>query len=228
MSDYNQNAEFPESDDEFSYDGYQVVRGEFFAHLFEPSITLKDEHVSVNAACIRKLSDVEYVQFLVNPEEKKLAVKPCSEDTRDSFCWRVKAPDGKLKPKSISCKIFYAKVMQLMGWNPQHRHKILGKLIRTTEEAIFVFDLTSAETFIRKSAGEEVQSRTPIYPEDWHNQFGLPVKEHSDTVLINIFDKYTVFRIERNEGEQQNESNNISRSEEKPDTNSQSNTSVTG
>lgn len=228
MSDNNLNTELPDSPGEFSYDGYQVVRGEFFAHLFEPSITLNDEHVAVNAACIRKLSNVEYVQFLVNPEEKKLAVKPCSEDTKDSFCWRTKSSDGKLKPKSISCKIFYAKVMQLMGWNPNHRHKILGKLIRTTEESVFVFDLTSAETFIRQRGDGEVPSRSPIYPEDWHNQFGIPVREHSDTVLINIFDKYTVFRIERNEGEQTNESNNISRSEEKPDTDSQNDTSVTG
>lgn len=26
-------------DDDFSYDGYQVVRGEFFAHTYEPSFT---------------------------------------------------------------------------------------------------------------------------------------------------------------------------------------------
>lgn len=32
-------------EEEFSYDGYQVVRGEFFAHLFEPSVTFKDTNV---------------------------------------------------------------------------------------------------------------------------------------------------------------------------------------
>ena len=59
-------------DTSFSYDGYQVVRGEFFAHLFEPSVTLNNEKVSVNAACIRRLPQTDYVQFLVNPKEKKL------------------------------------------------------------------------------------------------------------------------------------------------------------
>ena len=61
-------------EEEFSYDGYQVVRGEFFAHLFEPSVTFKDAKVSVNAACLNKLPDVTFVQFLVNPNEKKPAV----------------------------------------------------------------------------------------------------------------------------------------------------------
>ena len=65
------------SDDAFSYDGYQVVRGEFFAHTFDPSITFNTCKVSVNSACVNKLPDVDYVQILVNPEQKKLAVRPC-------------------------------------------------------------------------------------------------------------------------------------------------------
>ena len=35
-------------DDAFSYDGYQVVRGEFFAHTYEPSFTFNSNKVSVN------------------------------------------------------------------------------------------------------------------------------------------------------------------------------------
>lgn len=199
MTDVNTNAPYEEKVSEFSYDGYQVVRGEFFAHLFEPSVTLKDEKVSVNAACLRKLPDVEYVQFLVNPGEKKLAVKPCPEDAKDSFCWATHSSDGKRKPKNITCRIFYAKIMNLMGWDPAQRHQILGKLIRTESEAIFVFDLTSAKAFNRKGSSAGA-SRKPMYPSQWQDQFGLTVQEHKDTVLINIFDDYTVFRIERNEG----------------------------
>ena len=91
------------SKEEFSLDGYQVVRGEFFAHLFEPSVTFNDEKVAVNVACLRKLPEVEYVQFLVNPREKKLAVKPCTEDTKDSFRWASGDEPGKRKPKHITC-----------------------------------------------------------------------------------------------------------------------------
>ena len=72
---------------DFSYDGFQVVRREFFAHIFEPSITFNNCKVGFNTACINKLSDVEYVQFLVNPEKQMLAVRPCSEEDRDSFMW---------------------------------------------------------------------------------------------------------------------------------------------
>lgn len=218
-----------QNDTNFSYDGYQVVRGEFFAHLFEPSVTLSKEKVSVNTACLRKLPEVDYVQFLVNPTEKKLAVKPCSEDMKDSFRWT--SGEGKTrKPKSITCRIFFAKIMSLMGWNPEYRYKILGKLIRTANDLLFVFDLTSAETYGIHSAGEKNASRTAVYPEEWKNQFGVPVCEHQDIMQVNIFDDYAVFRISHEE-ENVKELNNgtlsdpshITRSEEKKDTNTQAN-----
>ena len=183
---------------DFSYDGYQVVRAEFFAHLYEPSVTLNRETVSVNAACLRKLPDFEYVQFLVNPGEKKLAVKPCSEDMKDSFRWCT--GDGKKrKPKKITCKIFFAKVMSLMDWDPRYRYKILGKLIRAQDDSLFVFDLSSAEAYHNRIKGEPDPSRSPHYPEERKNQFGIPATEHQDIQQISIFDDYTVFRIERSE-----------------------------
>ena len=208
-----------EQDSSFSYDGYQVVRGEFFAHLFEPSVTLNKDKVSVNAACIRKLPKTEYVQFLVNPAEKKLAVKPSTEDSKDSFRWSSIGQDGKRKPKDISCKIFFAKIMQLMDWDPSFRYKILGKLIRANNDLLFVFDLTCAEAYRKRSSNDDQSSRRPFYPEDWNSQFGVPVREHQDTVLVNIFDDYTVFRIQKEE-EEQHASHNNSGYEEKPNTDS--------
>ena len=196
-----------EQDNTFSYDGYQVVRGEFFAHLFEPSVTFNKEKVSVNVACINKLPEVEYVQFLVNPTEKKLAVKPSREESRDSFCWVSNGSNGKRKPKTISCRIFFAKVMNLMGWDSEYRYKILGKLIRTGTDTLFVFDLTCAETYMKKKDDGAENTRKAFYPDEWKNQFGVPVKEHQDLTLIDIFDDYTVFTINKDE-ESEGKANN--------------------
>ena len=183
-------------DDSFSYDGYQVVRGEFFAHIYEPSFTFNNYKVSVNSACIKKLPDVEYVQILVNPIEKKLAVRPCREEEKDSFRW---CSSGKKRsPKQITCRIFFAKVISLMDWNPNYRYKILGKLIRSGNEILFIFDLTSPEIFPRtlKDNGTVTTARTPSYPEEWKNQFGIPVEEHQKSMQVNIFEGYAVFDIQ--------------------------------
>ena len=183
-------------DDNFSYDGYQVVRGEFFAHVYEPSITFNNCKVSLNTACLKRLPDVNYVQILVNKEDKKLAVRPSNEDEKDSFLWCT-TNSAKRKPKQITCRMFFAKVVQLMEWNPDYKYKLLGKLIRSGDEYLFVFDLMSTEIYPRiLHEGEKPKtSRTPVFPVEWQNQFGMPVEEHRRLLQVNIFEGYTVFGI---------------------------------
>ncbi len=194
-------------DYDFSYEGYQVVRGEYFAHLYEPSITFNRCKISLNTACIKRLPDVAYVQILVNSEEKKLAVRPCSEDEKDSFLWCT----AKRKPKQITCRMFFAKVVDLMGWNLDYRYKLLGKLIKSGNEYLFIFDLTATEIYQRIiKAGEKTKtSRTPIFPSQWQNQFGLPVEEHRKQLQVNIFNGYTIFGLKEKLNNNQENQDNI-------------------
>lgn len=184
-------------DELFSYDGYQVVRGEFFAHLREPSITFNNHRISLNTACLKRLPDVEYVQILVNRSEHKLVVRPGSEDEKDSFVWCTMG--GKRVPKQITCRVFFAMIVDLMGWNPDFRYKLLGKPIRSGDEYLFAFDLDATEIFPRFIGEDEKlkTSRTPVFPAEWKNQFGLSVEEHRKRLHVNIFKGYTVFSINK-------------------------------
>ncbi|MEM5769152.1 integrase [Desulfitobacterium hafniense] len=185
-------------DTTFTYQGYQVVRSEFFAHINEPSIIFNNSKVSLNTACVNKLPNIDYVQILVNPEEMKLAVRPCGEDAKDSLLWcGINKKNGRKKPRQITCKILFAKIVQLMGWNPVHRYKMMGKLIESNGEYIFIFDLKATEVYQRISSdGEKPRSsRVPVFPAEWQDQFGLPVEEHQKSLQINIFNGYAIFGI---------------------------------
>lgn len=183
-------------DEHFSYDGYQVVRREFFSHVYEPSITFSNCKVWMNTACLTQMLDVNYVQILVNPEDKKLAVRPSREDEKDSFLWCTNK-ETKRKPKQITCRLFFAKIIQLMDWNSDYRYKLLGKLIKSGSEYLFVFDLTATEIYqrLQNHNKKPKTSHTPVFPVEWQNQFGLPVEEHRRLLQVNIFDGYTVFGL---------------------------------
>lgn len=188
------------SDPGFSYDGYQVVRGEYFAHLQEPCVTFADCKIGFNKACIKKLPDVEYVQVLVNRNERKMVIRPSTEDMKDSFPWQ----SATGKPRSITCRLFYAMMVDMMGWNQNYRYKLIGKLVRSQRELILVFNLEATEIFRREMErtedGEEKwrTSRKPVYPDEWKDQFGLPVDENQKVFQINIFDGYAVFGLKDN------------------------------
>ncbi len=186
-------------DDSFSYKGYQVVRGEFFAHMYEPSLCFNRSRVYVNMGCLRRMQDVNYVQILVNSEEKKLVIRPAGEDEKDAFLW-CSVKNNVRRPKQITCRVFFAKIINLMSWNADYRYKLLGKVIRSGEEKLIVFDLTATEIYLRKTKeGEKPKTaRRPVFPAEWENQFGLPVEEHRKLLQVNIFNGYTVFGIQDN------------------------------
>lgn len=183
-------------DDSFNCDGFQVVRGEFFSHIYEPCISFNNYKVYVNTACVKKLPDTDYIQILVNPTKKKLAIRPCREEDKDSVRWC--SATIKRSPKQITCRVFFAKVINLMGWNPNYRYRLVGNLIQSNNELLFVFDLDTPEIFIRvtKDGEKQKSSRTPSYPAEWEYQFGIPAEEHQKSLQIDIFNEYTVFSMQ--------------------------------
>ena len=182
-------------DDSFSYDDFQVVRGEFFAHVFEPSITFAGSKVYVNTACIKKMPETDYIQILINKEKKKLVVRPCREDERDSFRWC--SATSKRTPKQVTCRPFFAMLCEEMEWDSSYRYKFLGKMIRSNGESLFLFDLSAPEIYLREVTddGKIKNNRKPTFPEQWQNQFGVPASQHAASTKLNVFDGYTVFNI---------------------------------
>lgn len=54
----DRDARAEELESTFSYDGYQVVRKELFAHLRDPAIVIRKDSITFNTACITGLEDV--------------------------------------------------------------------------------------------------------------------------------------------------------------------------
>lgn len=148
-----------EMGDSFDLNGFQVVRKEFFAHLREPSVSFNNCKFSVNSACLAKFPRTDYVQVMINRDTKILALRPCSEGARDSFAW-CNASKGKRKPRAITCKLFFAKVVDLMNWNPNYKYKLLGRLIHANGEYLIAFDLHSTEVYQRT----EIEEKSPRCP----------------------------------------------------------------
>lgn len=132
---------------DFSYDGYQVVRRELFAHLREPAVVIRRDSVTFNTACISGLEDAVYIQILVNQDSKKMVVRKCEENDKDALRWCIAKPD-KRKSRKMSNRIFSAMMYEMMGWDLDCRYKILGHKITYEDETIYVFDLQETEIYL--------------------------------------------------------------------------------
>lgn len=147
--------------EDFSYEGYQVVRRELFAHLREPAVVIRRDSVTFNTACIAGLEDAVYIQILVNQDNKRMVVRKCEENDKDALRWCVAKPD-KRKSRKMTNKIFSAMMYEMMGWNLDCRYKILGHKITFEDETIYVFDLMETEIFLDikgKRAKKDIESQ---------------------------------------------------------------------
>lgn len=179
----------------FSFEGHQVVPAEYFAHRYEPSITFNRCRITLNTACLRRFPDYNYILIMINPDDKQVIVKPIPEDVKDSFVWRTKSN----KPKQIACDVFFGMVFDLMKWNPNYRYKLLGKLIKTGEGYIFLFNLSSYEFYEREYVEGEAKpktSRIAKFPEEWKNRFGLSVEEHKKQLQSIVISDFTIYSLD--------------------------------
>jgi len=164
--------------------GYQVTKAELFAHSREPAITIWDNKLKFNMACLRRFPGVTHIQVLIHPEQKRLIIRPCEPDTPDSLRWAKGGGAKELSNRDLLCKVFAAKVFDLMQWDAQYRYKILGKPATCDGEVLFLFRLNDFELFV---GGKRKGS---YLPKDWRDYFGTPVEDHEESYKIDLADGY--------------------------------------
>jgi len=190
-TDYILNNSVPleeiEEQEVIDLSGYQVTKAEFFAHLREPTVTLWKERIKFNMACIRRFPGITHIQLLIHPEQKRLIIRPCDMDAPDSLRWISGGGVKEIKNKEMTCRVFAAKLFDLMKWDTQYRYKLLGKPAVCDKEMLFLFKLTDFEMFVSSTTNKR---RAPYYPEDWRDYFGTPVAEHEESYKIDLADGY--------------------------------------
>ena len=188
-------------EEDMDIDDFEIVSPEFFSQIKEPSFTVNVNKVYVNAACVRLLPDVEYVKILVNRKRKMVAFEPSNEMDIEAYRWtRIK--DGKRYASQRTGDIFVMMLCGMMGWDPDYRYKIIGRLVHAKGHSLIVFDLMTYNCY-PKAVSEEgsgtARKRTAFPIEKWNGRFGPTYAESKRSLQVNTFDGYTVWTIKDGE-----------------------------
>lgn len=168
----------------FDLSGYQVVRGQFLTARSElPCMTISSEKIMFNTACGKKLQEFSYIQLLLHPTERKIAIRPCEKDDAFSISWLRKKTGEPVLIKVLSCPFFIKALMQIMDWNPDFNYRILGTWIEKGPDCIMTFNLMKAMPIVEITNAEEQESirkrRMAVCPEEWEESFGDEFYEFS-------------------------------------------------
>lgn len=176
---------------DFDLRGFEVARSEFFDGRNQPYISFSDKLVKFSTACVKKFDTRNTIEILINPVEKKFAIRPTDKTNKNGVVFSH-ISGGKVSPKAISTAAFRSTVYSLMGWNPDYKYRILGTLYEQGTEIAYVFDAVDSEVFLRSNAfpvseldkqGDKSVSIQPFLPsgkriraipQEWTNSFGKP------------------------------------------------------
>lgn len=175
-----------QTDDVVDLAGYQVTKAELFSHTTEPAITVWQDRIKFNMACLRRFPGVMHIQILIHPEQRRLIIRPCDRDAPDSLRWATGGGTREIKNREMICRIFAAKLFDLMNWDKQYRYKMLGKPAVCDGEVLFLFKLSDFELFVTSGP----KKRASYLPESWREYFGVPVEHHDESYHINLAEGY--------------------------------------
>ena len=197
--------------------GFQVVSGDMFSHVYDPSIGFTPDSVSFNTTCVSRLRYCPYVEILLNPVERMIAIRPCGKESPNAVKW----VDARGKGNSMGAKAFCTILYQILGWDPDYSYRVPAVLRSKGMESVLFFDLDNyigqerrkrlipeeirpaiaeARSESEDTRGiffgaeddtpqEVVDTETEERPEYEKNCFGTPVFEHNSDFRLTAIDE---------------------------------------
>lgn len=101
---------------DFDLRGFEVSRAELFDVVSRPVVTFQGKKIKFSTECIRKFGAKNYVELLINPVERKFAVRPTNTQNR-SGVYFSKIANGIYYPKDVPAGAYGDTIYSLFGWN---------------------------------------------------------------------------------------------------------------
>lgn len=186
--------------------GYEIARTEFFDSVSKISVTISIEGMRFGIDALQKLDNILYVELLIHPRLRQLAVRPSRKEIRTSVKWAA-AGEKKCQPKVITGAAFLPTLFELFGWNTEYRYRITGMRLRKDSETVLLFDLDETEVLIPVERIREIcqdnelpefgfapvnrsgyRGKIAAYPLHWAQSFGSEFYQHAQTLPGNGMD----------------------------------------
>ena len=178
---------------DFDLRGFEITRSEFFDSNRRPAISFSDRRIKFNAPCVRKFAPSTYAELLINPIERKLAIRPSDKSNRSSVIIS-KLSNKRYTPREVPAAAFYDTIFSIFEWNKDYKYRIIGSLYEQDRELAYIFDAADSEAFVQsfmlpapEASGEDTSDLLPVtpsgkriraIPEEWTNTFGKDFYEH--------------------------------------------------
>lgn len=133
----------------FDLSGYEVADFKLFSDQRVPAIMLHRDNITFSVAGIRamELKD-NFVELLVHPLRKEIAVRPTDKNNRCAIQWS-RGIRGNRQSRQVAAKAYIQTLYQIFSWEPENHYKLYGRVYRDGQDAACIFAGTNASVYIK-------------------------------------------------------------------------------
>lgn len=149
----------------FDFRGYEVVDFKLFDDHQVPAVVFRKDSIQFNLSCIRKMGCDNYIEMLVHPVLKKIAIRPAAKDNRNRIQW-ASGTNTNRSSRCFACMAYIKTLYQIFGWDPDFKYKLYGVIYHDGSDSACVFSDTNAGgagIFIRTGASIRCDSCITIF-----------------------------------------------------------------
>ena len=180
--------------------GFEISRSEFLDSYRRPAVSFSDRKIKFTSEVTKQLAEKNYVEMLINPIERKFAIRPTDKNNRNGVLIS-KQSRKRYIPRDISSAAFCDTLYSLFEWELDYKYRIIGSLYEQDGIMAYIFDLENTEVYLKSymlpaedtADDASVQPLLPsgkrirAIPEEWTLSFGKEFYLHelSLTALEN-------------------------------------------
>lgn len=133
----------------FDFRGYEVVDFKLFDDQQVPAIMLHSDSIHFSMSCVKKMACGNYIELLVHPIQRKIAIRPTTKANRNGIQW-ANGSNTTLRPRSIACRAYIRTLYQIFEWDPDFKYKLYGVIYHDGKDTACVFSNIDASVYIDK------------------------------------------------------------------------------
>ncbi len=133
----------------FDLSGYEVADFKLFSDQRVPAIMLHRDNITFSVAGIRAMDLKDnFVELLVHPLRKEIAVRPTDRNNRCAIQWS-RGIRGNRQSRQVAAKAYIQTLYQIFRWEPENHYKLYGRVYRDGQDAACIFAGTNASVYIK-------------------------------------------------------------------------------
>ncbi len=158
---------------------FRPISGVSFVDRNKPVLRIRNGRLRFSTSCLRLFQDVEYVEILINPVAKCIAIRPTDKDNTNAIHWGT-LREGKWAVGNMKCPGLLSLLGAVMNCEEGDSYRFIGECF--DDEKLLLFNM--GDSIVERAAVPEKADEESVEHEDEQNE---TTEENNVPTMVTVY-----------------------------------------